>query len=434
MKILHTVESYLPARHGMSEVVRQLSERLAAKGHEVTVATSTHPQRGQDLVAGVRVVSFPVAGKSATGVYGDVQGYQRFLLESDADIIVNFAAQQWATDLIFSLLPSIRAKKVFVPTGFSALGDPAFATYFEKMRKWMHLYDACVFLSDNYRDINFAREAGVEKCALLPNAAARDEFQQPGDPKFRKSLGIPESDGLIIHVAGYLSLAKGQIEAVRIFSGSNIRNATLLLICGQFAEGLFSDFKPRNLAKAVWHFLRGRGTSGFMPAWQIGLRARLAKRRNESHGRRVITKALSREETVQAFKSADLLLFPSWIECSPLVLFEAAAAGTPFLVTDVGNSQEIIRWTGGGRILPGTRRADREGSMVAEVPAGARLLDEVWSDHDARNRMGNSAQAAWRRHFTWEHLADRYEQLYLALLNNEDIRGQFKAPPETLTQ
>ena len=45
MKILHTVESYLPARHGMSEVVRQVSERLVAKGHEVTVATSTPSAR-----------------------------------------------------------------------------------------------------------------------------------------------------------------------------------------------------------------------------------------------------------------------------------------------------------------------------------------------------------------------------------------------------
>ncbi len=415
----------------MSEVVRQVSERLVAKGHDVTVLTGTHPQRGTDPIAGVRVVSFPVFGKSAVGVYGDVQGYQRFLLESDADVIVNFAAQQWATDLIFPLLPALKAKKVFVPTGFSALGDPTFASYFEKMGEWMRLYDACVFLSDDYRDINFARKAGVEKCALIPNAAAEDEFNRPPDPEFRTRLGIPEDDFLIIHVAGYLSVAKGQIEAVRIFSESHLRNATLLLICGEFAEGLFSGLKPRKLARAAWHFLRGKGMSGFLPAWQIGAHKWLASRRNEAHSRRILTTALSRRDTVSAFLDADLLLFPSWIECSPLVLFEAAAAATPFLVTDVGNSAEIIRWTGGGRILPGTLKQDREGSVIADVPGGARLLEEIWQDGECRKRMAASAQSAWRKHFTWEVIASRYEELYAALLRNEDIRGKFTPPPQS---
>jgi hypothetical protein len=39
MKILHLVESYLPARNGM-QVVTQLSTRLVEKGHQVTVVTS----------------------------------------------------------------------------------------------------------------------------------------------------------------------------------------------------------------------------------------------------------------------------------------------------------------------------------------------------------------------------------------------------------
>ncbi|WP_094584261.1 glycosyltransferase [Synechococcus sp. BO 8801] len=105
MKILHTVESYLPARHGMSEVVRQISERLVARGHDVTVATRSDPARTGDSIEGVKVRGFDVQGKSAVGVWGDVSGYQRYLLGSDADVIVNFAAQQWATDLMLPLLP-----------------------------------------------------------------------------------------------------------------------------------------------------------------------------------------------------------------------------------------------------------------------------------------------------------------------------------------
>ncbi len=40
MNILHTSEFYSPGVGGEQEVVKQLSERLAARGHEVTVATT----------------------------------------------------------------------------------------------------------------------------------------------------------------------------------------------------------------------------------------------------------------------------------------------------------------------------------------------------------------------------------------------------------
>jgi L-malate glycosyltransferase len=54
-------------------------------------------------------------------------------------------------------------------------------------------------------------------------------------------------------------------------------------------------------------------------------------------------------ETVAAYQAADLFLFPSDIERSPVVLFEAMASRTPFLTTAVGNAEEIFGWSGGDR-------------------------------------------------------------------------------------
>ena len=68
MKILHTVESYLPRRHGMQEVVTQLSERLARMGHEVIVATSYDPDRRDDVINGVRIADFKVSGNLVRGL------------------------------------------------------------------------------------------------------------------------------------------------------------------------------------------------------------------------------------------------------------------------------------------------------------------------------------------------------------------------------
>ena len=42
MKILHTVEYYAPSVGGAQEVVRQISERMVQRGHQVTVATTAN--------------------------------------------------------------------------------------------------------------------------------------------------------------------------------------------------------------------------------------------------------------------------------------------------------------------------------------------------------------------------------------------------------
>ena len=44
--------------------------------------------------------------------------------------------------------------------------------------------------------------------------------------------------------------------------------------------------------------------------------------------------------------------------------------------------------------------------------------------------MGESAHKAWKENFQWEKIANRYEELYMALLRGEDISGRFNAPPE----
>ena len=429
MKILHTVESYLPARHGMSEVVRQISERLVTRGHQVTVATSCDSRRSEKVINGVEVIGFDVHGKSAIGMWGDISGYQRFLLDSNPDVIVNFAAQQWATDLTLPLLPQLKARKVFVPTGFSALADPMFSDYFASMTQWMRAYDTCVFLSDAYRDIDFARDAGVEPIAIIPNGAAEEEFQRPPDSGLRERLGIPKHHQLIIHVAGYLSVAKGQAEAVRIFSRSGLEDATLLLICPDFGKSAIQSLTPRQILKGIYHLVRGKGLRGFAFPAQLHLLQYFERKRNAARGCQIRGVSLTRQDTISAFLEADLLLFPSWIECSPLVLFEAAASRTPFLVTDVGNSAEIIRWTGGGRLLPGFRTNDREGSVLADVESGARCLDALMADGAARAQMASQAHQAWRQYFTWSRITEQYESLYASLLSGDSIKSRFLPPP-----
>ena len=389
MRILHTVEFYRPSVGGAQEVVRQLSERLVRLGHDVTVASSRLPEREFDELNGVRIEEFDVSGNAVRGISGEADRYRDFLLGSDFDVIMNYAAQQWATDLMLPLLERIHARKVLVPCGFSGLYLPEYADYFEKMRSWLKRYDTCVYMSDVYRDIEFARGCGVDNDVLIPNGAGEDEFSEVPDIDIRRTLGIPSDHLLILHVGSHTG-TKGHQDAIRIFGRSGIEHATLLIVANE-------------------------------PASVCGLRCMLSSMMNRidpssrSMDKKVVVTSLKRDETVAAYHTADLFLFPSTIECSPLVLFEAAASRTPFLTTDVGNASEIVRWTHGGELLPTV--VLENGYVKADVDASASVLRRLVNDPGEMGDMARSGREAWRARFTWEGIAGQYEALYKKLLN-----------------
>lgn len=388
MKILHTVEFYYPSKGGSQEVVRQLSERLVKLGHDVTVATTKLQERAENIINGVTIKEFSISGNYVRGYEGELQAYTDFILHSDFDLIMNYAAQQWATDLCLPVLKKIKAKKVLVPCGYSGLFLNAYRDYFDKMKGWLKLYDASVYLSSNYRDINFAKENGIVNCRVIPNGCGMDEFYIAPNINIYKELKISEESFIILHVGSHTGL-KGHKELMRIFKKADISNTTLLII------GNVIDSKcMKSCEHTAWLYNRS-------------FRACLK-------GNRIIVGDLSRETTVAAYHAADLFLFPSNIECSPLVLFEAAASRTPFLTTDVGNSQEIIVWTKAGKVLP--TFIDRDGYSHADIKGSAALLRDIWSSPTTLKTMAENGYNAWMDRFTWEKITKEYENLYLELL------------------
>lgn len=390
MKILHTVEFYHPSVGGMQEVVKQLSERLISLGHEVTVATTRLPERKFNIINGVQIIDFEVSGNLANGLRGDVDEYQQFLKQSSFDIVTNFAAQQWATDVAITMLGEISGKKVFVPTGFSELYNPTFNDYFEGMKNWLHQYDMNVFLSDNYRDINFARDCGVTKATVIPNGASEVEFLASGSCDLREKLDVSHDDFMVLHVGSHTG-KKGHAAAMNIFAGAKINKARLIIIANDYPGGC--------------------GLS-------CQLRAKFYNSKFKIFGidKRIVVTSLLREDTVAAYKTSDLFLFPSEIECSPLVLFECMASKTPFLSTDVGNSKEIALWSGGGHILPTI--VDKNGYSHADESLSQKLVFDLWKDNKKRVRMADAGFASWRERFTWEEIARKYEDLYFMLCEN----------------
>lgn len=379
MNILHTVEFYDPSIGGAQTVVKQLSERLAAKGNQVTVATSKLNHSRDPVINGVSIQEFAISGNAVKGYHGEVEVYQRFLMNHQFDLIMNYAAQEWTTDLFFDLMPQIKAKKVFVPCGFSRLHHPQYASYFAQMPFWLKQYDVNVFLSSTYQDIKFAQKHGLKNFKVIPNGADEQEFLTKSSTNIRQKLHLPQKTLLILLVGSHTG-QKGHLQAIEIFKRAATPNSTLLIIGNPIPGGC----SYRCQLQQIIHYL---------------------SLTTYSQQRHIIIAKFDRSDTVAAYQQADVFLFPSQVECSPLVLFEAMAAKLPFLTTNVGNAKEIIQWSGGGELLsPNPRQAAQQLKRLALNPI-------------RRRQLGASGHRAWKKRFTWAKIAAQYEALYQSLLD-----------------
>lgn len=398
MRILHTCHTYWPCADGVSIAMQRISEGLAARGHEVTVATSHQVDGAADEHAGVRIVRFDLAGNSVTGYTGEIGAYQQFVLAWDGDVMLNYAAQICTTDLVFPLLDSLRCKKVLVPCGYSGLFDDAFGDYFRALPRWLAKYDMLVYLSEHYRDREYGDRHGLSRSVVIGNGASEDEFAEPRRG-FRQAFGIGERR-VYLCVSNF-GVGKGQHHLVDAFRAARVRDTALVLIGSDY-----NHYAALELAS---------------PAGAAGELSRLAKRvafkfgrvapdPGGRHTRRLgdlgssirILSRIPREAVVGAYAEADLFLLASAVECAPIVLYEAMAAGTPFVCTDVGNAADLP----GGVVLP------PDGFSEAMRDFAAR--PEEW------RRLGRRGRAFWREQATWSAVVGRYDDLYHRLCAGGD--------------
>jgi glycosyltransferase involved in cell wall biosynthesis len=385
MKILHTCELYSPSVGGIQEVVRQVSERLVARGHEVTVATTRLPGRTWTSLGGVRVEQFDISGNAVIGLRGEVERYQRFLLDGDHDVMMNYAAQQWTADLAFPLLGRLRARSVFVTCGFSALYDPAFRDYFARMPAVLDRYDGIVLHAERYRDADFVRAHTRTPATLITYGAALEEFAAEHDRSLRRRFGVPESVPFLITIGTHTAL-KGHGNVMRAFLRARTGPAVLAVIGNPWVPGC--EKRCRRLARLGNALGLGR--------------------------KRILMLDLPRADVVAALRSADLFVFASLIECSPIVLFETAAAGTPFITGPAGNAPEIAAWTGAGVVVAGSQRAD--GITRTDNAALTRAIERLVHDPAERERLGAAGRRAFLERLNWDRVTEQYEALYQQVL------------------
>lgn len=124
-----------------------------------------------------------------------------------------------------------------------------------------------------------------------------------------------------------------------------------------------------------------------------------------------------RVETVQArddgeaaavFAAHDVFLLPSLFEGTPLTLIEAMAAGLPVVTTATCGMLDTIRDGENGRLIP-----TRDPEALAAATLG------LLGDPPTRARLGRTAHADARDHYTWREAAAPVRAAYRKLVRGE---------------
>jgi len=369
MKILHTVQRYFPESGGSEEVVRQISEHLVRWGHEVTVATRVCPERTSRTINGVRIAEFDLGGNSADGIRGDSRPLVDFVRTSDFDVIMNYAAQIWSTDLFFPLLPELRAKMVLVPCGYSALRNPRFAGYFRSMPDILRRYDAVVYLSPNYIDAKFGKDHGLTNGVVIPNGADPREFDPALTGRFRARYGVG-SRPVMLNVSNHSTLKNHRFFWTCARSLADLNVLPVLIGSAYFPS-------PKKWLKECYAECRWHGAA--------------------HHG--LVLEDLPRSGVAEAYVDADVFVFGSRVECSPLVMFEAFASRTLFVATESGNI---------------TDHADIACVVQDEREAVDLIRRYLRSPEMFRERIERGYDAV-QRELNWEQIARNYLSLYSTL-------------------
>lgn len=379
LSILHAVEFYAPRVGGAETVVQKISEGLVARGHRVTVATTKIPEREYLALNGVQIVEFDVRGNLIQGFTGtDVARYPGFVEASRADVFMNYAAQQWSADLAFENV--VRGKagavNIIAPCGYSwfseddrKLDASGYGFYYRNIiPQVVPAYDAAVYHSPTYQDYRFGEAHGFTNGVVIPNFVDEAEFLSPPDPNFRAKYGIT-SRFMLLSVGNFLP-SKRHSALIEIFRSLG-RDDTTLVLVGRDG-GCLEALKQQ-----------ARGLSV------------------------IFLTDVPRSDTVAAFKSADVFLFASQVEASPLVIIEAKAAALPFISTDCGNIRDFA------------------GGIVCEESDISKQVLVLLNDEGARKNLGRLGRDEWLSRLTAKAVITQYENLYVELLERKKLRPNY---------
>lgn len=390
MNILCVASYYKPAYvyGGPAYSIPLLCEAMVKAGAHVTVFTTDANGPGKSLnvplnrpvqVEGVKVYYYPLSQPLARVI----PFYSRALDEACIDNIAQFDVVYVPGSWTYTVMVGARsAAKAGIPYVMSPRGNLMdWPMHQKRLKKRLYLALVERGLIDNAAAIHVTcsmEQQHLQKwrfhppTVTIPNGISIPSSEVlPERGRLRDSLGIPQT-GTVSLYSGRLHKTKRVSLTVDAFAGfARERSDAHLLFVGPDEDG--------------------SGQRAAQQARELGLS-------NQVH----FAGLLRRNELIQAYIDADVLVLLSYTENFGMVVAESMAVGLPVLLSEeVGLAGEVEE-ADAGRAVPAT-------------PDRVRMAwQELLADPDLREAMGKRGMSLVQERFSVDVVADRMLEMFAA--------------------
>lgn len=390
MRILQACVRYPPAPGGAETHVREISERLAARGHEVVVHTNALHKEvpftprdewpASDRDGAVKVVRHKAWTPGKEIHYTFSMPLFRAVVRGarDADVVHAHSYGYWQT-----VAAAVARRRHGTPFVFTPHFHPPWSMEGgSKRRRLRAVYDGTVsrFVNSQASRIvgvstgelaEMEKTVGFDKSRTLviPNGITLERFTPVPDGRpFREAFGL--GDDPVVLFAGRLAVNKGLHHLVAAFPAVLREHPRARLVLA----GEDQDQRARLEALVA----------------KLGLVERVT-----------FTGHLSEDLYASALAAGDVFALPSEWEAWGIVLAEAMACERPCVATRVGGAPDVVAEGVTGHLVP----------YGDEAALAARVV-ELLADPAKRARFGAAGRRRVADLFTWDSVVDRLEALY----------------------
>jgi glycosyltransferase involved in cell wall biosynthesis len=379
MRILHTAATYSPSLDGVAEVVRNVSERLAKRGHDVHVATATvDSQSSYAQLRGVHVHRFSARGNLAFGLHGEIEKYRRFVRSGNWDIVITHCLRSWPTDALLTEIGSYTWPSVLVTHGIP-VHSSVFHTYFLEISRYLATYSKWVCVSKLSGESSIAEQLHLPAPQIVTNGLDMAEWSCP-PLRLRKLWNVGDTPWIVNvsnHYGNHHKNHPAMFELARRLKGHGVRVTQI----------------GNSHRMSKWNL----GSLGIRGGCFYACRARAML-----SGSLDLRTNVPREHVVSAIQEADVFVSTSRWEANSLVLLESMAAGTPWVSFDVGTARQNV----GGIVVKST-------DEMVEV------FIELLRDPVLRQSLGIEGRNRAAKQHDWERITNQYEELYESAIRHQ---------------
>lgn len=363
---------------GSAERTLQISRAFGQAGHQCTLLT---------IDTGLSSVYLHQCSEWGFNVIALPSLWRRFYLPkpaqelieqlvSSADVINLMSHWTIINALVYRAIKKLSKPYTVCPAG--AL--PIFGRSKVLKRLYNHLTGVEIILNANGyiavspNEIKQYKSYGVQsdKVLVIPNGIKPEDYPKSDGKKFRVLYDI--GDDPMILFLGRLNIIKGPDMLLEAF-------------CSCLHEECMKKF----------HLVFAGPDGGMLNKLKRMVESSSAKNRIHFTGH------IGGAKKSEAYRAADFLVIPSRQEAMSIVVLEAGITGTPVLITDQCGFDDVSA-VGGGLDVPASVEGLKKGLLF------------MTRDLERLKIMGQKLEAYTREHFLWDHIANKYFELFSRII------------------